>query len=199
MDLETTVLNALAQYGAVAVFAITVVAAIGLPLPASFMLVVAGAFIGQGDLDRWPVVLAAATGAILGDHVGYGVGRLGGRKLALRLSARLRAEHLLDRADRFAHRYGGLSIFFSRWLVGALGPYVNLTTGITHYALPRFSAWDVLGEIVWVLAYVQLGILFYDQLSLVTDVLGDFTWLGLGLLAVFLIGYRLIKEMRRDK
>ncbi len=190
------VLEAVADFGAIAIFFITLVAAVGLPLPASFMLMVAGALVEQGELVRWSVLFAAASGAILGDHVGYCVGRVGGRGLAQRLSARLRTEHLLQRADHLAHKYGGPSIFFSRWLVGGLGPYVNLTTGITHYPLPRFSMWDVAGEVLWVLLYVTLGALFSEQLSSVAEAAGDFTWLIVGLLATLLLARRLAREWR---
>lgn len=199
MDLQTIVLEALADFGAIAVFIITLISAMGLPLPASFMLMVAGAFIEQGDLGRWPVALAAVGGAILGDQGGYWVGRLGGRSLAQRLSARLRAEHLLGQADRLSDKYGGPGIFFSRWLVGGLGPYVNLSVGITRYAWWRFTLWDMVGEIVWVLLYIELGALFSEQLSSVADVLGDFTWLIVGLLASLLLLRRLIGEMTQKR
>ncbi len=190
------VLEAVADFGAIAIFFITLIAAVGLPLPASFMLMVAGALVEQGELVRWSVAFSASTGAILGDHMGYCAGRLGGRGLALRLSERLHTEHLLQQADHLAHKYGGPSIFFSRWLVGGLGPYVNLTAGITRYPLPLFFMWDVAGEVLWVFLYITLGALFSEQLSSVAEAVGDVTWLIMGLLASLLLARRLVREWR---
>ena len=199
MDLQATLLSALTTYGVAAIFISVLISAIGLPLPTSFLLIVAGSFVESGDLQFWPVVIAGVVAAILGDHVGYSVGWFGGRKIATQISKRLKAETMLEKAEVTSRKWGGVSVFFSRWLITALGPYINLTSGLTRYQLPRFSIWVVLGEALWVVAYVYIGRLFSDRVAEISDILGEFTYVLLGLVAVGVIGYQLIKNLRKPK
>lgn len=199
MNLQETLLSALASYGVMTIFVAILVGSIGIPLPASFLLIVAGSFVEAGDLSFWPVVIAGVVGAIVGDHVGYGIGWFGGRKLVTNLSRRFKAEALLEKAEATSRKWGGVSVFFSRWLITAIGPYINLTSGITRYALPRFSIWVVLGEIAWVILYVYIGRLFSDRIAEISDALGDFTYVILGLVALIIIGYQLVKNLRKPK
>ncbi|NJM42055.1 MAG: DedA family protein, partial [Anaerolineae bacterium] len=123
MDLQETLTNALVDYGLVAVFISVLVSAIGLPLPTSFLLLFAGSTVANGDLQFLPVVAAGAAGAIIGDHIGYGIGWFGGRGFAMRFIRKLNGEALLERAETTARKWGGPSIFLSRWLITAVGPY----------------------------------------------------------------------------
>ncbi len=198
MDLQTTLLDAMANYGATALFFSILLASIGLPLPASFLLVAAGSFIAQGEMQLWPVMSASVLGAVIGDHIGYGIGHVGGRPFVQKLSQRLKAETLVEQAEHTMKKWGGIGIFLSRWLITAAGPYVNLTSGLTRYHLLHFSIWDVLGEILWVSIYIQVGRLFSDQLATISDALGDLTWVALGVVAIIVIGYKLIQSSRQS-
>ena len=66
-----------------------------------------------------------------------------------------------------------------------------------HYQLLRFSLWDILGEILWVAIYVQVGRLFSDQLAVISDLLGDLTWV-VGIIAIIVISYKLIQSFRLE-
>ncbi len=196
MDLQAVLLDAMATYGAFAIFTAILLASIGLPLPTSFLLVAAGSFVTQGEIDFWPVMMAGLSGAIIGDHIGYGIGRIGGQALVQRISQRFNAEVLIIQAEKTMHTWGGIGIFFSRWLLTAAGPYVNLTSGFTRYHLLHFSIWDILGEIVWVSFYVHVGRLFSDQLATISDALGDLTWVVLGVVIIGVVSYKLLQSFR---
>lgn len=196
MDLQTILLDTMATYGSFAIFGAILLASIGAPLPASFLLVAAGSFVTQGEMDLWSVLIAGATGAILGDHIGYGIGRIGGRAVVQRLSQRFHAELLITQAEKTMERWGGVGVFLSRWLLTAVGPYVNLTSGLMGYHLLHFSLWDILGELLWVALYVQIGRLFSDQLATISDALGDLTWVVVGVVAILFIGYKLLQSFR---
>lgn len=198
MDLQTILLDAVATYGAIAIFGAILLASIGAPLPATFLLVAAGSFVTQGELDLWSVLLAGALGAILGDHIGYGIGRIGGRAFIQRLGQRFNVGAMLVQAEATMQRWGGIGIFLSRWLLTAVGPYVNLTSGLMGYHLLRFSFWDIVGEILWVTLYVQIGRFFSDQLATISDALGDLTWVALGIIAILVIGYKVIQSFRQS-
>ncbi len=198
MDLQAVLLDAMATYGAFAIFTAILLASIGLPLPTSFLLVAAGSFITQGEIEFWPVMIAGLLGAVIGDHIGYGIGRFGGQKLVRQIGQQFQAEALMVQAEKTMHRWGGIGVFLTRWLLTAVAPYVNLTSGLTRYHLLRFSLWDILGELVWVTLYVQIGRLFSDQLATISDTLGDLTWVVLGAVVVGVIGYKLIQSLRQN-
>ena len=197
MNLQEYLLSALTDYGVLAIFIAVLISAIGVPLPTSFLLLVAGSFIEQGDLQFWPVLIAGTIAAVLGDHIGYCLGWYGGRTLIARISKYLKADSLLEKAEATSHKWGGVSVFFSRWLITALGPYINLSSGLTRYRLPFFSLFVLLGEGLWVLIYIKVGQIFSTRLAEVTDALGDFTYLLLGLVIVGVIAYKLIQTMRQ--
>src|SRR5690242_9478186 len=108
MNLQAILLNALATYGVAAIFVSILLASIGVPLPASFLLIVAGSFVASGDLQFVPVVIAGAAGAILGDHIGYGIGWFGGQTLTAHLGRHFSAQGLLDRAEAMSRKWGGI-------------------------------------------------------------------------------------------
>lgn len=195
MDLQTTLLSALSTYGVLAIFVSILVSSIGLPLPTSFLLIVAGSFVETGDLSFWPVVGAAVAGSVIGDHLGYALGRVGGRPFAERASARFGATALMARAESTTTKWGGVTVFFSRWLITAIGPWVNLISGITRQRMPVFSWWDVVGEALWVLIYVYIGRLFGDKISEISDALGDFS----GVLAALVVLGILIALLVRSR
>ena len=198
MNLQDTLLSTLTSYGVVVLFVAVLVASIGVPLPVSFLLIAAGAFVEQGEMDYFTVVAASVIGAVIGDHIGYSIGRFGGRSLANRISHKLKAEALMARAEATMNKWGDISVFLSRWLITALGPYINLTSGITHHMLRRFALCDLFGEVIWVIVYVQLGRLFSDRVAEVTDAMGDLVWVVLGTIAVAFLGYKALQMLREN-
>jgi membrane protein DedA with SNARE-associated domain len=79
-----------------------------------------------------------------------------------------------------------------------LGPVVNITSGLTGYPWPRFLLYDVLGEALWVILYVMLGRFFSDRVQEMSELLGDFVWMIVGLLVVAVLGWKLIQYFRAD-
>lgn len=195
--MQEYLLSALTNYGVATIFVAVLISAIGIPLPTSFLLLVAGSFVAQGDLDFWPVLIAGTIAAVMGDHIGYGLGWYGGRPLITRISKRLNADALVEKAETTARKWGGVSVFFSRWLITAIGPYINLSSGLTRYRLPMFSLFVILGEGLWVLLYVKVGQLFSSSLAEISDALGDFSYLLIGVVVIGIIIYKLVQTLRQ--
>ncbi len=176
--------------------AVLVVTSIGVPLPGSPLLLALGSFVALEELELWPVLLVAGGATILGDQAGYGIGRFGGRHAIDALARRSGQSAQIHRAEAFLSRWGAPGIFFSRWLVTALGPWVNLSSGVARYPWPRFLLWDVLGEALWVGGYVSLGLLFSDRVRALADLLGSLGWLLLALLVAVVAGWELARHYR---
>jgi membrane protein DedA with SNARE-associated domain len=189
-------LATLGLYGLPVLFVALLVGSAGVPLPASLMLVAAGSFVEQGELDLWPVLALSAAGAILGDQIGYALGRWGGRRLTRRLGKFVGGEKRIEDAEEWLKRREGAGVFLSRWLLTPLGPVVNLTSGATRYPWPRFLLYDVLGEALWVALYVLLGKFFSDRVQALNDLLGDLAWAVVGLVAAAVLGVMLFRRLR---
>jgi membrane-associated protein len=189
-------LATLGVYGLPVLFAALLVGSAGAPLPSSLLLVAAGSFVDQGEMELWHVLTLAAAGAILGDQIGYSIGRWGGRKLTRRLGRFVGGEKKVEEAEEWLKRREGAGVFLSRWLLTPLGPVVNITAGATRYPWPRFLLYDALGEALWVALYVLLGKFFSDRVQALSDLLGDFTWAVLALVAAAALGALLFKRLR---
>ena len=187
-------LELLTNYGLPALFGAMMLAAIGMPFPSSLTLIAMGSFVAQGDLAFWPVIVAGSAGAVAGDQIGYAFGRFGGRPLLARLTDRIGGADKVAQAEAFSRKWAGWGIFFSRWLIGPLGPWINLTSGLSEYSWRRFVLLDIAGELLWLLIYVSLGRLFSDQVQAIADFLGNLTWVIVGLLVAALLGWLLFRR-----
>lgn len=190
--MSADLIGLLIAYGLPALFLILAVTSAGVPFPDSLLLIAVGSFVAQGDLDFLPVVLIGTAGAVAGDNLGYALGYWGGRPLAARLGGRDK----IAKAEAFSRKWGGPGIFLSRWLVGPLGPWINITSGLTAYSWPRFLLLDVAGELIWVLIYVSLGHQFSDKVQTIADLLGNLTWVILGLGITGLLGWKLFRNVQ---
>ncbi len=199
MSLADQLIALVSTYGLPALFAVIAIAAVGVPFPVTLTLVVAGSFVELGEMKLWQVMLVGSSAAILGDQIGYLIGRWGGDRIENRLRKTKTGGAKIERAHAFAKRWGAAGIFFSRWLITPLGPWLNLTSGMTDYPWRRFFVWDVLGETLWVVLYVMLGNIFSGSVQALADVLGNLTWVLVGIVAAaVLIGW-LVKSLQTSE
>jgi membrane protein DedA with SNARE-associated domain len=198
LSLIDQLLAAFLLYGQPALFGMIVIASVGVPLPSNLMLVAAGSFVEQGEMKLWLVVVVASTAAILGDQIGYGLARWGGRRLVTRISRKIGGEAKIRKVEELTKRWGGPGIFFSRWLVTSLGPWLNVTSGIADYPWRRFVLWTILGNVLWVAVYVTLGYVFSDRVQAIAEVFDHLAWIILGFIVAVICGWKLMKYLRLD-
>jgi membrane-associated protein len=190
------VLAALTRYGSPALFVVVAIAAFGVPLPVTLLLIVTGSLAAQGVINIWLAIGIAALGSVAGDQIGFAVGRWGGRALVARFSGMLGSPERLKQLDAKAKSWGGAGVFFSRWLVTPLGPWINLASGAACYSWLRFTLWDFLGEGLGAALYIWLGLVFSDRVQQVGAFLGDLGWAIVGILAVVFLGWKLFFKRR---
>jgi membrane-associated protein len=182
------------QYGLWLLAATTFFSCLALPFPASIMMLTAGGFAAAGDLVLWQAFLAAAVGGIAGDQLGYWAGRGFGAAALSRLRKDPARDRLLAKADAMMSRQGVVAVFFSRWLVSPLGPYVNLVAGSTKYGWARFTAAGVVGESVWAGLYVGTGYGFAGNVEAASQAIGSALGMIGGAGAVVALGYWLFSS-----
>jgi undecaprenyl-diphosphatase len=103
----------------------------------------------RGQLSIELVVAIAAGAAILGDNVGYLIGRTGGRRLLERPGVLERHRRgILARGEPFFARHGPKAVFLGRWVTG-LRIAAAWLAGITKMPWPSFLLWNALGGVAW--------------------------------------------------
>jgi membrane protein DedA with SNARE-associated domain len=130
----------------------------GAPIPGETALITAGVLASRGKLQIEWVIVTAAAAAIVGDNIGYLIGRKGGRWL-LERPGRFHRQRLevLKTGEPFFKRHGAKAVFFGRFLLG-LRVWASWLAGATRMHWRTFVAWNALGGITWA---TGIGLLAY--------------------------------------
>jgi membrane-associated protein len=135
--------------GYAAVFALIAVETMGIPVPGETALIAAALLAHKGQMDIVTLVAIAAAAAIIGDNVGFAIGRKGGRRLLLRPgpfhAQRLR---VMEVGEPFFAKHGPKAVFLGRWVSGLRIASAWLA-GINAMSWPVFLVWNALGGIAW--------------------------------------------------
>ncbi len=141
----------LLDYGLVLLFAFVAVESAGVPIPGETVLITA-AVLARPEHHRYSlsaVIVVAAIAAIVGDNIGYTLGRYGGRALVNRWGfTRRYAEKALPPSERFFAKHGPKTVFFGRF-IAVLRVTAAWLAGLSHMQWWRFFAWNALGGILW--------------------------------------------------
>jgi len=141
------------SHGLPLLFAVVLLESFGIPLPGETALIAFGILASQGHYSIVWVIVVAATGAIVGDNLGYWlIGRLGGRELFERWGPLRRySERFLPAAERLMARHGGKVVFFGRFIT-VLRYTAAWAAGIGRMHWWKFLFWNAAGGICWATA-----------------------------------------------
>lgn len=130
----------------------------GVPIPGETALITAAVLASQGKLQIELVIAVAALGAIVGDNIGYVIGRRGGRWL-LERPGHFHRQRLdaLRNGESFFERHGPKAVFLGRFVLG-LRIWASWLAGATHMRWRSFFLWNALGGICWA---TGIGLLAY--------------------------------------
>ncbi len=147
----------LAHYGLWAIFFLVLVEDFGIPVPGETVIIAASIYAGSGRLNVVAVGVVAFVAAVLGDNIGYGIGRFGGRRLVDRWGKYVfLTPERLDKAEEFFDRQGAKIITIARFIEG-LRQANGIIAGITKMHWLRFLAYNALGAALWVGTWVSIG------------------------------------------
>ncbi len=142
-------INLPARLGYLVLFAFVGVESSGVPVPGETALITAGVLAHHGRFHIELVIVVAASAAILGDNVGYLIGRTGGRRLLERPGPFERhRRQVLEKGEPFFAKHGAKAVFLGRW-IGGLRIAASWLAGISHMPWRTFLFWNALGGIVW--------------------------------------------------
>jgi membrane-associated protein len=145
--------------GYAAVFALVAIETMGIPVPAETALVTAALLAHDGQMQIETLIVLAAAAAILGDNVGFAIGRHYGRRLFLAHGPLLahRAK-VLQHGEPFFAKHGPKAVFLGRWVAGLRIASAWLA-GMNRMRWRTFLFWNALGGIAWATS-VSLAVYF---------------------------------------
>jgi membrane protein DedA with SNARE-associated domain len=139
----------------------------------------------QGKLQIELVIPIAAAAAIIGDNIGYQIGRKGGRWLLERPGRFERQrQQVIVSGEPFFERHGPKAVFFGRFILG-LRVWASWLAGATHMRWRSFFLWNALGGICWATA---IGLLAYFLGHAAGNAIQTFGLFGLFAVLVVLVG-----------
>jgi len=167
----TTVTHFIEHYGLWFLFAIVCLESAGLWLPGETALITAAVLAAEHQLAIQGVIAVAVVAAIIGDNIGYWIGRKAARPLLYRYArVRRHAERVLPPAERFFKRHGAKAVFLARFF-GGLRVTGAWMAGITQMSWWRFLFWNAAGGIVWAFG---VGLLAYYAGKAAADALARY-------------------------
>jgi membrane protein DedA with SNARE-associated domain len=153
-----TFLDVAETVGLPVVFALIAIETMGIPVPGETALITASIVASRGRLQIEAVIAVAAAAAILGDNVGFAVGRKLGRRLLTAPGPLLHhRRRVIAVGEPFFDRHGPKAVFLGRWVTG-LRITAAWMAGVTRMSWPTFVFWNALGGIAWA---TSIGLLSY--------------------------------------
>ena len=169
----------------------------GIPLPGETTLVAASLLASQHRLSLVWVVVAAASGAIIGDSIGYAVGRRYGRGLFTRLGRRSHhfSPERIAKAEHYFERFGMWAVFFGRF-VALLRIFAGPMAGSLRMHYPRFLLANATGGIVW---SAVVAVVAYKVGEHADQVFGRLSMVALAVVAVVALAGYVVYRRRRSR
>lgn len=196
-------LSALQHYGYPALWVIVFVAAAGAPISGSLLLFAAGAFAAFGDFNIIILFLVALSAAVMGDNLGYYIGRRVGSPLlewfARQKRFRMFTTQTLERSRSYFRDRAGWTIFVTRFLIVVLGGAINFLAGVEEYPYRKFLFWDVSGQILGAMITLGLGYISAESWEEVASLFGAFSSLLLASLVALAIAALIVRKIRQRK
>ena len=159
-------------YGYWAVFFGVMLENAGIPVPGETILLIAGYFAATGEFHIALVMLVAATGAVIGDNIGFAIGHHYGRGILLRFGRFLfltpkRVKHMED----YFRSHGNKTILVARFITG-LRVFAALLAGASKMPWRVFFMYNAAGAVLWSVVITTLGYLFGQSLPLLVKWVG---------------------------
>ena len=155
------------HYGAFAVMPILAIEAVGAPVPGESLLIFASVLAGRGEMSLPSLLVFAWVGSVLGDNLGYLIGRKLGRRTILRYSAKVGlTDERINGIERVYARYGSATVLFAQFF-SILRQLNGIVAGMLGMSWWRFILFDAVGAALWVSVWVFAPAYFSEHLTFI--------------------------------
>lgn len=169
---------------------------IGLFLPGELALILGGVVASQGSANIFVMLAVGVSAAIIGDSIGYEIGRSGGPYIRRSRLGRVVGEERWTKAEAFLERRGGPAVFLGRW-VGIMRALVPALAGMGRMEYRRFLLWNAAGGLLWASTVILIGYAAGENYHHVEQVLGKSSWSLLALAGAGSVGWVTYKILRK--
>jgi membrane protein DedA with SNARE-associated domain len=196
-------LNALSSplqhFGLWAVIFLVFVEDFGIPVPGETILIAGAVYAGSGGLNIVAVGVAGFVAAVVGDNVGYLIGRYGGRALVARWGKYVwLTEERLAMAESFFERHGGKIIVVARFIEG-LRQANGLIAGITKMRWLKFAFFNMIGAALWVGCWVSIGYFAGRHITTIYDYVTRYTVYAVIVIVIALVAWIIVRLRRKRR
>jgi membrane protein DedA with SNARE-associated domain len=155
------------HYGAFAIMPILAIEAVGAPVPGESLLIFASVLAGRGEMSLPSLLIFAWVGSVLGDNLGYLIGRKLGRGTILRYGAKVGlTDERFNGIERVYVRYGPATVLFARFF-SILRQLNGIVAGMLGMSWWRFVLLDAVGSALWVTVWVFAPAYFSEHLTFI--------------------------------
>ena len=187
----------LARHGLTLVFMNVLLVQVGLPLPAVPMLIVAGAFVAQGELGLAPLLAVAVAASLLGDIPWYFAGRrYGYRILGTLCRVAIEPDSCVKQTENIFTRWGGRSVMAAKFIPG-FATVAPPLAGAMRLPFRRFLVYSAVGALAWALVPVAGGAMFHSEVEWLLARLETMGASALAVVGAALAAYLAVKAIER--
>ena len=165
---------------------------VGLVVPGDTIVIIAATAV-ESPVQFVALVLAVISGALIGESIGFALGRFFGPRIRMSRLGRWLGERNWVRAETFLKRRGGVAVFISRFLP-VLHSLIPLTVGMSPMRYRTFIAWTLPATTIWTLAYVSVGAFAAGTFRELLDRLHYAGYIFAGIIVVFAVVVWLVKR-----
>lgn len=196
MDILNTLTKLFISYGYWTVFVGVMLENAGLPVPGETILLAAGFFAASGHFSLPLVMLVAATGAVIGDNIGFAIGHHYGRGFLIRYGKFVfLTPRRLVRINNFFEKHGEKTILVARFITG-LRVFAAIFAGASEMRWRVFLLYNVMGALLWAVVITMLGYLFGNSWPLLERWIGR---TGIFMLLGFIITLVILWRVRAHR
>jgi membrane protein DedA with SNARE-associated domain len=184
--LVATLIHISSDLGYIATFGLIAIETMGVPVPGETALIASALAAHDGEISIVILIILAASAAILGDNVGFMIGRRYGRRVFVKAGPMHRQRlALLDMGEPFFAKHGPKAVFLGRWVAGLRIASAWLA-GMNKMSWPTFLFWNALGGICWA---TGVGLGAYYAGHAFEDAIGTIGIAGAAVVAAAIVGF----------
>jgi membrane protein DedA with SNARE-associated domain/rhodanese-related sulfurtransferase len=184
-------------HGALIIFAATLAARIGVPVPASPLLVVAGSLVLAGQMSIVAALGTSIAANVLGDGVWFLAGRRHGYRVMKQLCRiSLSPDSCVRQSESLITGWGGSALILAKFVPG-VSVIAAPMAGALGMTLTRFLAFEIVAAVAWTVAFMALGMIFSEQIQQIFDIMADTGQLATAVLVLAVAALIALRWWRR--
>ncbi len=190
-------LSFLLLYKYLALFVITFLASLALPLPSTIVLIATGAFAGQGYFNFYDIIVIGSISTVAGDYASFFITQRWGAHILPKIGFKklLASQKFITLRENFI-QHSFASIFYSRFLITSLGIPINFIAGLSKLTFKKFFIPDLVGELIYVILYAGIGYILGNEWRSISDIFENIAW-ALLILVVMVVVYLMFAKKKR--